>query len=400
MANVVLGVTGGIAAYKCAPLIRLFTEAGHSVQVVVTKNALRFIGQTTLEALSGKSVQIVDPDLFSDVDQVKHIALAKNADLVVIAPATAAFVAKVAAGIADDLLTTTVLAASCPIVLAPAMHTEMWENQSTQANIQILQQRGVHIVEPGIGRLTGQDSGQGRLAEPEVIFSTAISLTSSGPLEGYRVLVAAGGTREPVDAVRFIGNYSSGKQGIAFARQAQLLGASVHLVAANVDASELQGLECEEVSTTEQLRTSLLRDLSQFDLVVMAAAVSDYRPEQYLSSKIKRSEVGEKFSLELVANPDILKEITERIRQEGSRTLTIGFAAEASDDLERLGKIKLVTKNCDFIVANDISGGAIFGSDDTSVVLVSSEITKAFSGSKASVAKDILLELSTKLRSL
>jgi phosphopantothenoylcysteine decarboxylase/phosphopantothenate--cysteine ligase len=212
--------------------------------------------------------------------------------------------------------------------------------------------------------------------------------------------VAAGGTREPVDAVRFIGNYSSGKQGIAFARQAQLLGASVHLVAANVDASELQGLECEEVSTTEQLRTSLLRDLSQFDLVVMAAAVSDYRPEQYLSSKIKRSEVGEKFSLELVANPDILKEITERIRQEGSRTLTIGFAAEASDDLERLGKIKLVTKNCDFIVANDISGGAIFESDDTSVVLVSSEITKAFSGSKASVAKDILLELSTKLGSL
>lgn len=400
MANVVIGVTGGIAAYKSAPLIRHFTEAGHNVQVVVTKNALRFIGQATLEALSGNTVQLVDPDLFTDVDQVKHISLAKNADLVVIAPATASFLARVASGMADDLLTTAVLAASAPVVVAPAMHTEMWENQATRQNIRILKERGFHIVDPGIGRLTGQDSGQGRLAEPDLIYSTAISLLDSGPLEGYKVLIAAGGTREPIDAVRFIGNYSSGKQGVAFARQARLMGARVDLVAANIEVSELNGLDCERVKTAEQLSSALLRNLSQYDLVIMAAAVADYRAETSLSSKIKRSEVGERFSLELVANPDILRQITERLGKEGSSTITVGFAAETAGDLEEFGKIKLAAKKCDFIVANDISDGAIFGSDETSVVLVSKETTKHFSGSKTSVAKGILLELSTKLRSL
>jgi phosphopantothenoylcysteine decarboxylase / phosphopantothenate---cysteine ligase len=247
VANVVVGVTGGIAAYKSAAVIRLFAEAGHSVQVVATQNAFKFIGKTTLEALSGNPVSIVDPDLFTDVDQVKHIAISKSAELVVVAPATASFIAKLAAGIADDLLTTTVLAATCPVVVAPAMHTEMWENQATQANISLLRSRGVNIVWPEVGRLTGEDTGIGRLAEPQQIFETAASCLG-GSLTGKRVLVTAGGTREPIDAARFIGNHSSGKQGIAFARVAKQLGAEVRVIAANIDESMTVGLDCMKVT--------------------------------------------------------------------------------------------------------------------------------------------------------
>ena len=201
-----VGVTGGIAAYKSAALVRLFSEAGHSVQVVATNNAFKFIGKSTLEALSGNSISVVDPDLFTDVEQVKHIAVAKSADLIVVAPATASFLAKMASGIADDLLTTTVLAATCPVVVAPAMHTEMWENKATVSNIETLKNRGVTIVWPAVGRLTGEDSGAGRLAEPEEIYETALA-SLGGPLKGKRVVVTAGGTREPIDAARFIGNF-------------------------------------------------------------------------------------------------------------------------------------------------------------------------------------------------
>jgi phosphopantothenoylcysteine decarboxylase/phosphopantothenate--cysteine ligase len=382
-------VTGGIAAYKSAALIRLFSEAGHKVQVVATNNAFKFIGKTTLEALSGNPIAIVDPDLFTDVDQVKHIALAKSAELVVVAPATASFIAKMTSGIADDLLTTTVLAATCPVIVAPAMHTEMWENKATVSNIETLKSRGITIVWPAVGRLTGEDSGAGRLAEPEEIFETAVA-SLGGPLSGKRVLVTAGGTREPIDAARFIGNFSSGKQGIAFARAAKLLGAGVELIAANLDDSLTSGLETTSVSTALELSTALAEKSGSYDLLLMAAAVADYRPTESTSSKLKRSEVGEQLNLSLVANPDILVETVKALKNANSKAVVVGFAAEASDELESLAKVKLSVKGCDYLVANDISDGKVFGKDNTEIVLVDKSGSTRFQGSKQSVAKDVL----------
>ena len=384
-----VGVTGGIAAYKSAPLIRLFSEAGHSVQVVATNNAFKFIGKTTLEALSGNPISIVDPDLFTDVDQVKHIALAKSADLIVIAPATASFIAKMTSGIADDLLTTTVLAATCPVIVAPAMHTEMWENKATTANIETLTLRGITIVWPAVGRLTGEDSGAGRLAEPEEIFESALAALG-GPLSGKRVLVTAGGTREPIDAARFIGNFSSGKQGVAFARAAKLLGADVELIAANIDNSLTSGLKTINVGSALELSQALEAKLGSYDILVMAAAVADYKPIESTSTKLKRSELGEELNLSLVANPDILAETVKRLISSGSKAVVVGFAAEASNDLESLARIKLTAKGCDYLIANDISDGKVFGTDHTELVLVSQSGSKSFQGSKQSVAKDVL----------
>jgi phosphopantothenoylcysteine decarboxylase/phosphopantothenate--cysteine ligase len=389
VASVVVGVTGGIAAYKSAPLIRLFSEAGHSVQVVATNNAFKFIGKTTLEALSGNPISIVDPDLFTDVDQVKHIALAKSADLIVIAPATASFIAKMTSGIADDLLTTTVLAATCPVIVAPAMHTEMWENKATTANIETLTLRGITIVWPAVGRLTGEDSGAGRLAEPEEIFESALAALG-GPLSGKRVLVTAGGTREPIDAARFIGNFSSGKQGVAFARAAKLLGADVELIAANIDDSLTSGLKTINVGSALELSKALEAKFGSYDILVMAAAVADYKPIESTSTKLKRSELGEELNLSLVANPDILAETVKRLISSGSKAVVVGFAAEASNDLESLAKIKLAAKGCDYLIANDISDGKVFGKDHTELVLVSQSGSNTFVGSKQSVAKDVL----------
>ena len=384
-----VGVTGGIAAYKSAPLIRLFSEAGHSVQVVATNNAFKFIGKTTLEALSGNPVSIVDPDLFTDVDQVKHIALAKSADLLVVAPATASFIAKMTSGIADDLLTTTVLAATCPVIVAPAMHTEMWENKATTANIETLTLRGITIVWPAVGRLTGEDSGAGRLAEPEEIFETALAALG-GPLSGKRVLITAGGTREPIDAARFIGNFSSGKQGVAFARAAKLLGADVELIAANIDDSLTSGLKTINLGSALELSQALEAKFGSYDILVMAAAVADYKPIESTSTKLKRSELGQELNLSLVANPDILAETVKRLRSSASMAVVVGFAAEASDDLDSLAKIKLAAKGCDYLIANDISDGKVFGKDHTELVLVSQSGSSSFQGSKQSVAKDVL----------
>jgi phosphopantothenoylcysteine decarboxylase/phosphopantothenate--cysteine ligase len=389
VASVVVGVTGGIAAYKSAPLIRLFSEAGHSVQVVATNNAFKFIGKTTLEALSGNPISIVDPDLFTDVDQVKHIALAKSADLIVIAPATASFIAKMTSGIADDLLTNTVLAATCPVIVAPAMHTEMWENKATTANIETLTLRGITIVWPAVGRLTGEDSGAGRLAEPEEIFETALAALG-GPLSGKRVLVTAGGTREPIDAARFIGNFSSGKQGVAFARAAKLLGADVELIAANIDDSLTSGLKTINVGSALELSKALEAKFGSYDILVMAAAVADYKPIESTSTKLKRSELGEELNLSLVANPDILAETVKRVKSSATKAVVVGFAAEASNDLESLAKIKLAAKGCDYLIANDISDGKVFGKDHTELVLVSQSGSNTFVGSKQSVAKDVL----------
>lgn len=384
-----VGVTGGIAAYKSAALIRLFSEAGHSVQVVATNNAFKFIGKTTLEALSGNPISIVDPDLFTDVDQVKHITLAKSADLIVVAPATASFIAKISAGIADDLLTTTVLAATCPVVVAPAMHTEMWENKATVANIQTLESRGVTIVWPAVGRLTGEDSGAGRLAEPEEIFETALA-SLGGPLSGKRVVVTAGGTREPIDAARFIGNFSSGKQGVAFARAAKLMGADVELIAANIDDSLTSGLKVIPVGTALELSEALATQSGKFDLLVMAAAVADFRPSEPTASKLKRSELGDRLDVALVANPDILTETVAALKKADSKAIVLGFAAEASDHLETLAKAKLSAKGCDYLAANNISEGKVFGKDQTELLLVSATGTQSFQGSKQSVANEVL----------
>ena len=397
MANVVVGVTGGIAAYKSAALIRLFSEAGHSVQVVATVNATRFIGTTTLEALSHNKVQVVDPDLFTDVESVKHVSLAKSADLIVVAPATASFIAKVTAGIADDLLTTTVLTASCPVIIAPAMHTEMWENPATQENISTLRVRGVHIVDPGVGRLTGEDTGVGRLAEPESILAAASALLGERILEGVRVLVTTGGTRERIDPARFVGNSSSGKQGLAFAIAAKEMGASVKVLAANLDQSLLQGIDHSNVVSASELDKSINDAMGSFDLLIMAAAVADYSPSKISDVKLKRGVLGEKIEISLTANPDIVAAVSEKSKSSGSSAVIVAFAAESGDDLEALAKSKLKSKKCDFVVANSISSGAVFGSDQNSVVLVSEGDSARFSGSKLEVARAVLEIVSSKV---
>jgi phosphopantothenoylcysteine decarboxylase / phosphopantothenate---cysteine ligase len=396
VANVVVGVTGGIAAYKSAAIIRLFAEAGHSVQVVATQNAFKFIGKTTLEALSGNPVSIVDPDLFTDVEQVKHIAISKSAQLVVVAPATASFIAKLATGIADDLLTTTVLASTCPVVIAPAMHTEMWENQATQTNISLLRSRGMNIVWPEVGRLTGEDSGIGRLADPQLIFDTAMS-SLGGALLGKKVLVTAGGTREPIDAARFIGNYSSGKQGVAFARAAKLLGAEVELIAANIDDSMTTGLNCLNVQTAAELGQVLLAKRGSYDILVMAAAVADFRPVESTDAKLKRAEIGENLELKLIANPDLLAQTVSALHEEGSKVVVVGFAAEASTELEELGRKKLESKGCQYIVANNISNSMVFGKDETEVLLVSKDAVLRLSGSKQEVATAALSSIASNI---
>jgi phosphopantothenoylcysteine decarboxylase/phosphopantothenate--cysteine ligase len=397
LANVVIGVTGGIAAYKSAALVRLFTEAGHSVQVVATANATRFIGTVTLEALSRNKVQIVDPDLFTDVESVKHVALAKSADLIVVAPATASFLAKVTAGIADDLLTTTVLTATCPVIIAPAMHTEMWENRATRQNISTLKDRGVIIVDPGVGRLTGEDSGVGRLAEPESILAAANAILGEKILAGVRVLVTTGGTRERIDPARYVGNYSSGKQGLAFARAALEMGARVNVIAANVDQTLLMGLEIENVVSAKELEKSVNQAIGSFDLLVMAAAVADYRPTSVASEKIKKIVAGENIEISLTANPDIVAAVSAKLSSSGSGAVVVAFAAESGEELESLARTKLESKKCDFVVANSISSGEVFNSDENSVVLVSKDGSSRFSGSKTEVAKAVLEIVSSKV---
>ena len=378
MLNVVLGITGGIAAYKATAIIRGFTEAGHSVKVIPTQNALRFIGATTLEALSHNAV---DPDLYTDVDSVKHVALGQEADLIVVAPASAAFLGRFAAGIADDLLLNTLLASKAPVLLAPAMHTEMWQNPATQANVATLRSRGISVLEPDTGRLTGSDTGPGRLPEPEAIVSTALSLAQLhsdtsydvSALAGKHVLVTAGGTREDIDPVRYIGNHSSGKQGLAIAHAAKAAGARVTLVAANLQ-QVVSGIDdVIAVSTAKEMAAVIDEQLAKIDVLVMTAAVADFRVEFPQTQKIKRSDIGNALELKLVANPDILAEAVEFIGAQKLNCLTVGFAAETAGSLERLASLatmKLASKGCDLIVANDVSEGAVFGADHNTIYLL------------------------------
>lgn len=389
--HVIVGITGGIAAYKATSIIRLLTEAGHDVKVIPTQNALRFIGATTLEALSHNSV---DSDLYTDVDSVKHVSLGQEADLVIVAPASASFLARFASGIADDLLGNTLLVTRAPIVLAPAMHTEMWLNPATANNVKILTDRGVHILEPSVGRLTGEDSGIGRLPEPEQIVKFALANTSRQDLSGKNFLITAGGTREEIDPVRYIGNKSSGKQGIAIATEAALRGANVTLIAANISNLPAEIKNVIHVQNAQQLGESLNNNLESCDVLVMAAAVADFKVLNPAEKKLKRSELGDHLQLELVANEDILAGATKRINAEGLSVLSVGFAAETASgfpQLEELAKSKLASKGCDLIVANNVANGAVFDSDSNHVLILS-KTGRAVSaeGSKRLVAAELL----------
>ena len=389
--RVVLGVTGGIAAYKATGIIRQLTEAGHDVKVIPTANALRFIGATTLEALSRNSV---DPDLYTDVESVKHVELGQSADLIIVAPATAAFLARMASGLADDLLMNTILASKAPILVAPAMHTEMWQNAATMANVATLRSRGIQVLEPAVGRLTGADSGQGRLPEPEEIVAAALALAAPQDLAGKNILITAGGTQEPIDPVRFLGNQSSGKQGIALATEATARGAAVTLIAANVSEPIPALHNLIRVSTAAELTQAVSVELANSDAVIMAAAVADFRVETAANTKLKRSELGDEINLKLVANPDILAGLVKRVEAEGLEVTTVGFAAETAaspNELQRLAEHKLEAKGCDILVANNVSAGAVFGADENSVlVLTKSGSVTARDGSKRAIAAHIL----------
>ncbi len=391
MLHIVLGVTGGIAAYKATGLIRLFTKAGDDVKVIPTENALRFIGATTLEALSHNTV---DSDLYTDVADVKHVNIGQQADLIVVAPATANFIAKIAAGIADDLLGNTILASNAPILIAPAMHSEMWLNPATVANIAVLKARGYKVLEPVEGRLTGEDSGIGRLPDSEQIYSAAMMMIGKKDLVGKRILVTAGGTQEEIDPVRYIGNRSSGKQGVAIAMRAAARGAEVTLIGANIAPVQVPGIEFISVRTASDLDVSLNKNIASYDALIQAAAISDFKVANPPSKKIKRGEHGDSISLDLVANPDILAGITKRISAEGLKCRTVGFAAEtveSAEELVQLGKMKLTSKGCDMIVANDVSNGKVFDLDTTSAIILSKQLQeKSVSGSKTDVANAIL----------
>ena len=374
--RVVLGVSGGIAAYKACELLRRFTESGHDVTVVPTAAALEFVGAPTWAALSGKPVST---EVWHDVHEVPHVRIGQSADLVVVAPATADLMAKAAHGLADDLLTNTLLTARCPVVLAPAMHTEMWEHPATRANVATLRSRGVVVIEPAEGRLTGADTGKGRLPDPAEIFALATDVLARGgqepqDLAGLHVVVSAGGTREPLDPVRFLGNRSSGRQGFALARTAAARGAQVTLVAANVGLEDPAGVRVVRVETTAELQEQVVQACASADAVVMAAAPADFRPVDVAVSKIKKSEDGGSPDIKLEQNPDILAGLAAHRPHE--HLVVVGFAAETGDEAGSVmdhARAKLARKGCDLLVVNDVGGGAVFGSEDNEAVVLASD---------------------------
>lgn len=376
--RIVLGVGGGIAAYKAALLLRLFSEDGHEVTVVPTDSALRFVGAPTWEALSGRPVQ---SDVWSNITDVPHVRIGQEADLVVVAPATADLLAKAAHGLAGDLLTNVLLTARCPVVMAPAMHTEMWEHPATRTNVETLRARGITVVDPESGRLTGADTGPGRLPEPETIHAAAMAAVAgrgeaserADDLAGRRVLVSTGGTREPLDPVRYLGNRSSGKQGLALAEAAAARGARVTLVAANLDLPVAAGIEVVPVQTALELKSAMDARAFDHDVVVMVSAVADFRPARYADAKIKKSHdpaaPDAAPTIELVRNPDILAGIVAD-RGDATTPLVVGFAAEtgdASGSVLDLGRAKLARKGCDLLVVNEVGVDKTFGADDTTV---------------------------------
>jgi phosphopantothenoylcysteine decarboxylase/phosphopantothenate--cysteine ligase len=402
MARVILGVGAGIAAYKACELLRLFRENGHRVRVIPTPDALRFVGAPTWEALSGEPVTA---DVWTSVAEVPHVQLGQGADLVFIAPATADLLARAAAGRSDDLLTATLLTARCPVVYAPAMHTEMWEHQATQANVATLRARGAIVVEPAVGRLTGKDTGKGRLPEPEELLRLGEKILSfrtvaaaPGPasqaaqepggastgenhalvrddrplLAGKRVLISAGGTREELDPVRFLGNWSTGRQGYAFARSAAACGADVTLVAANVELPDPAGAKVVKVVSARDLEAAMLAAAPDADAIVMTAAVADFRPVLRAASKIKKDGSAPQ-PIELTENPDVLAALSRRRAAQGpAGQVIVGFAAETDPDLDAAWA-KLARKGCDLLVLNQVGGGQGFGAADNEWVVLAAD---------------------------
>ena len=388
--RVVVGITGGIAAYKAVSVVRAFVLAGHSVQVVATDAALRFVGKPTLEAISRNPVYT---ELYEGVAEVRHVAIGQSAELIVVAPATANFIAQLAGGFAPDLLGNTILASKAPLVIAPAMHTEMWRNEATQANVATLRERGVTIVGPAVGQLTGTDAGPGRMSEPDEIVATALAVTAAtGDLSGRRIVVTAGGTREPLDPVRFIGNRSSGKQGVAIALAAAARGAIVTLIGANLEIEVPATIAVTDVGTTAELAETVTAAAATADVVIMAAAVADYRPDQVAPSKIKKELQGDILNLTLVKNPDILHDLSET---KPAGQVVIGFAAETETNPEallELGRAKIARKGCDFLVVNSVGWTTGFATDGNEVRILNAagDIVGEASGSKRAVANRIL----------
>ena len=456
--RIIVGIGGGIAAYKAAMLLRLFAKNGDEVIAMPTPNATKFVGVPTLEALSGNPVST---DVFDRVPEVNHVRQAEQADAVVVAPATADLLARLAAGRADDLLSSTVLTTHAPVILAPAMHTQMWEHPATQANVQTLRSWGYHVIEPAIGRLTGPDSGPGRMPEPEDIFAVALdviarfpkgqvhpvytpgyapteplytgteqermaaaraaTLTSAllgqvdsgkatgaseslrGPLAGRLVVITAGGTREALDPVRFLGNRSTGKQGVALAEAARDLGATVHLIGANLEVPAPEGVQVTRVVSALELREATLEASAAADVLIMSAAVADFRPAEFAEFKIKKSADSEDAPvIQLVRNPDILREVVVRrqqAREAGDSVLgpklIVGFAAETGSAEKtplELGREKLQRKGTDFLAVNAVGVNRGFGTDDNTITLLSTLVDEApvFSGSKKELSVRLL----------
>ena len=392
--RVILGVGAGIAAYKACELLRLLTESGYRVRVVPTPDALRFVGEATWAALSGEPVTT---DVWSGVSEVPHVRLGQSAELVLVAPATADLLARAAAGMAGDLLTATLLTARCPVLYAPAMHTEMWEHPATQANVSLLRSRGAVVLDPGVGRLTGADSGTGRLPEPPEIFAAAVRLLENasqrtlGDLAGRRVVVSAGGTREEIDPVRFLGNWSTGTQGYALARTAVARGAEVTVIAANVTLPDPAGAKVTRVVSALQMRDAVTAAAAGADVVVMAAAVADYRPETRSEAKIKKDGQPPE-PLRLVENPDILAGLAAQrlAAQRGPGRpypVLVGFAAE-TDTSEQAARAKLARKGCDLLVVNPVGSGLGFGTADNEAVVfgVDGTVTPVPRGPKEALA--------------
>jgi phosphopantothenoylcysteine decarboxylase/phosphopantothenate--cysteine ligase len=397
--RIVVGVGGGIAAYKACSIIRSFTESGHHVRVIPTDSALEFVGRATFEALSGNPVQT---GVFADIPQVPHVRLGQEADLVVIAPATADLMARAAHGRADDLLTATLLTARCPVVFAPAMHTEMWEHPATVANVATLRERGICVIEPASGRLTGKDTGAGRLPEPDEIVGLATLLLERPDalrrdLVGRKILVSAGGTREPLDPVRFLGNRSSGKQGYAIARLAAQRGAEVTLIAGyTADLADPAALEVIRVRTAGELKEAVDKAAVAAEAVVMAAAVADFRPSTIADSKIKKG-ADEPDTIPLTRNEDILAGLVQS-RRDGdlpNTSVIVGFAAETGDahgDVLTHARSKLARKGCDLLVVNAVGEGKAFEVDHNDGWLLGadgSEVALEY-GSKALMASRVL----------
>ena len=407
-ARVILGVGAGIAAYKSCELPRLLTESGHRVRVVPTPDALRFVGEATWAALSGEPVTT---DAWTGVSEVPHVRLGQSADLVLVAPATADLMARAAAGLAGDLLTATLLTARCPVLYAPAMHTEMWDHPATAANVSLLRSRGAVVLDPAVGRLTGADTGRGRLPEPEEIFAIAMRLLARGQLgqdlAGRRVVVSAGGTREELDPVRFLGNWSTGTQGYALARTAVARGAAVTVVAANVALPDPAGATVVRVVSARQMQDAVLDAAAEADAVVMAAAVADYRPQARSTAKIKKDGQPPE-PLRLTENPDILAGLAARRAEQAAgrpdggaaspgtgprHQVLVGFAAE-TDTSETNARAKLARKGCDLLVVNPVGNGRGFGTPDNEAVVFGADgtVTPIPRGPKEALA-DVVWDL-------